>query len=121
MHPYSQPAVGLSLVGIQLDICNIYDLNDGSDGSQLHWSQGVIYVVSDGKSIVQIGKCTAYYKTGKVVMICWDANPARNEVTTELTQLLQLRKFNPLVHSNGSWRLDIDVELYRQDTGVMSE
>eukprot|EP00957_Ditylum_brightwellii_P198625 15138306-Ditylum_brightwellii.AAC.1 len=53
--------------------------------------------------------------------IQWDANQAMNKEATESTQPLQPRKFDPIVYSEGSQRLNIDVKLYRQGTGVISE
>jgi hypothetical protein len=109
MQPHSQPVVDCSLIGTRLDVCHKYDLNDGSNGSQLHWSQGVVILVSDGTNIVKIGSRTACYNAGEAVIIRWDANPVANEESTESIQCLKPRQFNPVTHSDGSWRLDLDV------------
>jgi hypothetical protein len=109
MQPYSQPVVDCSLIGTRLDVCHKYDLSDDSNGSQLRWSQGLVILLSDGNNIVKIGARTACYNAGEAVMIRWDPNPAMNEESTESIQCLKPRQFNPDIHSDGSWRLDLDV------------
>jgi hypothetical protein len=41
-------------------------------------------------------------------MMRWDANPAMNKESTESIQYLKPRQLNPAIHSDGSWRLDLD-------------
>ena len=109
MQPFAPPVVDSSLIGTRLDVCHKYDHINGTSESQLRWSQGVVTVVSNGKNIVKIGARTACYKVGKAVMIRWDANQAMNEESTESVQCLKPRQYNPLIHSDGSWWINLDV------------
>ena len=107
MQPMSRPAVDERLIGKRLDVCVLYNLDEG--GSELRWCQGVVTAVSNGSNIVRTGSKTACYKAGEAVMIRWDENKARNEPSSESGQRLLPSKWNPRgVHREGCWRFDIE-------------
>ena len=106
MQPQSMPKIDSSLVGKRLDICEKYTLVEGS--TELRWSQGKVILVSNGSNIIKLESRTAYYKKGEAVMICWDANPDRNEESTTSAQRIMTSKWNPKgCHMEGAWRMDI--------------
>ena len=68
-----------------------------------------VVLVSNGAIIVKQGSITACYKSGEAVLSCWDSNNDRNELTSTSPQRLLLSKWNPKIHSNGAWRMDINL------------
>ena len=106
IQPQSMLKIDNSLVGKQLDICVEYTLIEGS--TELRWSQGNVILASNGSHIIKLGSRTACYKKGEAVMICWDANPDRNEESTTSAQRIMTSKWNPKgCHMEGAWRIDI--------------
>ena len=86
IQPMSQPKIDKSLIGRRLDVCEQYDLEEG--GTELRWSQGVVIAISDGNNMLKPGARTAKFKLGESVMIKWDANPDRNELSSTSAQRL---------------------------------
>ena len=106
--PTSMPNIDMHLFGQRLDICELYELEEG--GTELRWSQGKVVTVSDGSNIIRPGSRTACFKKGEGILVCWDANEERNEVETVSAQKLLKTKWNPKIHCEGAWRLDILVK-----------
>jgi hypothetical protein len=107
MQPTSMPNVDASLVGVRLDVCFRYDLDEG--GHELRWCQGEVTLVSDGSNLPIPNKRNAKYKAGEAVAIRWDANEECNELPSETVQKLPKSKWNPKKHCEGGWRLDVEV------------
>ena len=92
------------LLGKRLEICCNYDYKDGS-GSELLWCPGKVIMVSDGSNLKLPRARTRCYRAGEAVLMLWDANAARDEVSTESVQPLAARKWNPKgEHMEGAWR-----------------
>ena len=71
-------------------------------------------MVSNSSNINKIGSKTTCYKKNEAVMICWDANPGRNEVYTTLAQRLMTSKWNSQgCHTEGSWRIYMEKDVDR--------
>ena len=51
LQPTSMPNIDIDLIGKRLDIFELYALEEG--GTELHWSQGKVVAVSDGKKYYQ--------------------------------------------------------------------
>ena len=87
LQPISIPNIDIYLIGKRLDICELYELEEG--GTELRWIQGKVVSVSDGANIIKPGSRTACFKKGEGVLICWDANKERNEVETVSPPLIE--------------------------------
>ena len=105
MQPTSMPKIDKHLIWKRLDIYESYDLEEGS--SELSWSQWKVFLVSNGANIVKQVYITTCYKSGEAVLLCWDLNDDRNELTSTSPQRLLPSKWNPKNHNSDAWRMEI--------------
>ena len=107
MQPSSIPIIDKSLIGKRLDVCHTWDLEEG--GTELRLSQGEVIEISNGSNILKPGARSSCYKKGEAVMIKWDENKDKKQLSYESPQRLLKSKWNPKnKHSDGAWRFDIE-------------
>ena len=100
------------MVGKRLDICEQYSLE--KECNELRCSEGKVILVSNGFNIIKVGSKTACYTTNEVVMIFWDTNPGRNEVSMTSAQCLMTSKWDQKgCYTEVSWRMDIETYVDR--------
>ena len=106
LQPATMPEVNSDLVGVRLDVCCKYFLEEG--GTVLRWCQGVVTLVSNGSNIIKPGKSKACFGVGEAVMFQWDPIENRKEDTHISSKRPLPSKWNPQQnHAEGCWRLHV--------------